>query len=54
MINFCTSPMMYTITPSEDYNQWLKRSDTELNKQTNQNSLEVPKIVKATNTNTLL
>ena len=39
----------YKITPSKDYNKWLKRFDTQLNKQTNQNSIEVPKVVKPTN-----
>ena len=27
-------------TPSEDYNQWLKRYDTELNEPTNQNKIK--------------
>ena len=35
-INLCTSPMkIHQITPSEDYNQYLKRLDTQLNEQTN-------------------
>ena len=34
--------------------QWLKRLDTQLNKQTNQNSLKVLKVVKTTNKKTLL
>ena len=35
--------------PSVDYNQWLKRSDTQLNKPTNQNLIKVTKIVKTAN-----
>ena len=31
-------------TLSVDYNQWLKRLDTQLNKPTNQNSLKSPKL----------
>ena len=34
---------------SVDYNKWLKRLDTQLNEQTNKNSIEVSKVVKATN-----
>ena len=30
--------MIHKITPSEDYNWWLKRLDTKINKLTNQNS----------------
>ena len=33
---------------SVDYNKWLKRLDTQLNEQTNKNSIQVSKIVKAT------
>ena len=42
------------ITPSVDYNRWLKLSDTQLNETTNQNSLIVPKVVMANNKKTLL
>ena len=42
------------ITPSVDYNQLFKRLNTHLNEPTNQNSLEEPKVVKATNKNNLL
>ena len=43
-------PNVHTqITPSVDYNQWLKGLDTQLNKPTNQNPLKVPKVVKSTN-----
>ena len=35
-----TSPMMMDkITPSVDYNKWLKRKDTQLIEPTNQNSI---------------
>ena len=30
------------ITPSVDYNLWLKRLDTQLIEQTNQNTIKVP------------
>ena len=33
------------ITPSVDYNQWLKRLNTQLNELTNKNSMKVPKVV---------
>ena len=36
------------ITPSVDYNCWLKRWDTQLDETTNQNSLKVPKVFKLT------
>ena len=42
----------YKITPSVDYNYWLKRLDTKLNEPADQNSLEVPKVVKPTNKKT--
>ena len=32
-----------------DYNEWLKRWNTELNKPTNKNFMKVPKVVKPTN-----
>ena len=38
--------MIHKITPSVDY--WLKRLETELNEPTNQNSIEVPKVVNKT------
>ena len=37
--------MMHNITPSVDYNQGLKRLDTELNIPTKQNSINDPKVV---------
>ena len=40
-------------TPSVDYNQWLKRLDIQRNEPTNNNSLNVPKIVKPTNKKTI-
>ena len=46
--------LIHKITPSVDYNYWLKRLDTQLNKTTNQNSLEVPKVVMPKNKKTLL
>ena len=37
-----TSPLLvYKITPPVNYNQWLKRLDTQLNESTNQNSTKV-------------
>ena len=54
-INWCISPMIiHKNTHSVDYNLWLKRLDTQLNNQTNQNSLKVLKVVKTTNKKTLL
>ena len=39
--------MIHNNYPSIDYNKWLKRlNDTQLNEQTNQKSLKVPKVVK--------
>ena len=39
-INSYTSPMIiHKITPSVDYNKWLKRLDTQLNDPTNHYSL---------------
>ena len=37
------------ITPSVDYNKWLKRMDTQLNEPTYKKIREVPKVVKSTN-----
>ena len=49
-INWFTSPMMINkIIPYADYNQWLKRSNAQLNEATNQNSLKASKVVKTTN-----
>ena len=42
------------ITPSVDYNSWLKHLNTQLNEPTNQNSSKFPKEVKPTNKKTLL
>ena len=51
---FCTSQMIiHKISPSVDYNQWLKRFDTQLNDPTNKNLNQVPKVVKPTNKLTL-
>ena len=45
----CTSPIVINkIKPFVDYNQWLKRLDTQLNKPTNKKLLKVPKVVKTT------
>ena len=41
-------------TPFVDYNQWLKRLDTQLNETTNQNYIKVPKVAKPKNKKTLL
>ena len=41
--------IIHKIILSVDYNWWLKRLDTQLNEQTNQNSIKVPKVVKPTN-----
>ena len=41
--------MTHKIAPAVDINQWLKRSNTQLNKPTNQNSVKVPKVVRPTN-----
>ena len=39
------SPMLiHKVTPSVDYNWWLKRLDTQLNKPVNQNLIKVPKL----------
>ena len=44
--------MIQKLTPSVDYNQLLKRLDTQLNEPTNQNSIKVPKVGKLTNKKT--
>ncbi len=42
----CTTPMMINkISPSVDYNHWLKRFNTQLSKQTNKNSINSPKLL---------
>ena len=48
--------MTHKITPfnSLDYNQRLKRLNTQLNKPTNQILVKVPKVDKPTNKNALL
>ena len=43
---YCTSPMMiHKITPSVDFDYWMKRLDTQLNESTNQNSIKNPKVI---------
>ena len=46
--------MIHKITPSVDYNKWLKRLDTQHNELTNQISPKVPKDVKQMKKITLL
>ena len=46
--------MIYKLTPSVDYNLWLKRFYTKLNDPTNQNSIKVSKVVEPTDKKTLL
>ena len=41
--------MILKIIPSVYHNMWLKRLDTQLNKPTNQNLIQVPKVVESTN-----
>ena len=41
--------MIQQITYSADYNYWLKRMNTKLNKLTNQNLIKVPKVVRHKN-----
>ena len=45
--------MIHKITPFVDYNDWLKRLDSQLNETTDQNSTTVPKVVNSTNKKTL-
>ena len=45
--------MTHKITPSVDYNYWLKRLNSQLNEPTNQDLIEVPKVVETTNKKTL-
>ena len=42
------------ITPSVDYNYWLKHLDTQFNEPNNQTSTKVPKVVIQTNKKSLL
>ena len=42
------------ITPSVDYNEWLKRLNNQLNEPTNQNIIKVSKVINPTNKKTLL
>ena len=46
--------MIYKMNLSVDYNQCLKRLETDSNEPTNQNSIKVPKVVKPMNKTTLL
>ena len=39
----------HKIHPFVDYNCWLKCLVTQLHKQTNENSIKVPKVIKSTN-----
>ena len=49
-MNLCTFLMtILKITLPVEYYYWLKRLDTQLNETTNQNSVEVPKVVELTN-----
>ena len=41
-------------TPYEDYNQWLKGSETQPYKPTNPSSIKFPKVVKSMNKKTIL
>ena len=53
-IKQCTSPMMiHNITPSVDYNNWLKCLDTQLNEPTKQIN-NGPQVVEPTFEKTLL
>ena len=46
--------IIHKINSSVDYNYWLKRLNTQLNEQTNQNSIYVvPKVVEPINEKTL-
>ena len=46
--------LIHNITPSVDYNQWLNRLDTQLNKPTKIKFMKVLKVVKPTNKNMLI
>ena len=41
------------ITLSLDYNQWLKHLDTQLNEQTNENSIKSPRLLSRKKTFTM-
>ena len=45
--------MIHKITPSVDYNYWLKNFDTQLIEPTNKNLIKVPKVLEQTNKKTL-
>ena len=45
--------IIHKIIPSVDYNLWLKRLNSQLNKSTNQNTIKVPKVIDSTNKKTL-
>ena len=45
--------LIHKIIHSVDYNWWLKRLDTQLNKTTIQNDIKVPRIAKSKNKKTL-
>ena len=52
-INWFTPPMIiHRISPSVDYNYWLKCLDTQFNEATHENSIKVPKVFKQTNKKT--
>ncbi len=40
--------VMHKMSPSVDYNQWLKRLDTNINEPTNHNVTKVIKVIKQT------
>ena len=46
--------LIHKVTPYVDYNKWLKRMNTQFNKPTNKNLVQVLKVVKPTNKKTLL
>ena len=45
--------MIHKITLTIDCNKWLKRLNTQFDKPTNQNSLNVPRVGEPTNKKTL-
>ena len=51
---FKSQMMICKITPSVNYNYWLKRLDTQLNEAPYENSIKVPKVVKQTTLGTSL
>ena len=46
--------MIQKTAPSVDYNNLFENLNTQLKKETNQNSIKVPKFVKPTNKKTVL